>query len=64
MKLKLPPKDIYKAGDLLTREVDNKPVLVVSVREGYYITELQLLIDGKTQWFRDIEVIAQFLTIS
>jgi len=64
MKLKLPPKDTYKAGDLLKREVDNKPALVVEVCEGYYTTELQLLVDGKTQWLQDIEVIAKYLTTS
>jgi len=67
MKLKLSPKDTYKVGDLLTRETDNKPALVVSMREGNYIAEvqeIQLLIDGKTQWFRDVEVIAKYLTTS
>jgi|TARA_R100001480_G_scaffold81044_1_gene90205 Iap family predicted aminopeptidase len=67
MKLKLSPKDTFKVGDLLTRETDNKPALVVSMREGNYIAEvqeIQLLIDGKTQWFRDVEVIAKYLTTS
>jgi len=67
MKLKLTPKDTFKVGDLLTRETDNKPALVVSMREGNYIAEvqeIQLLIDGKTQWFRDVEVIAKYLTTS
>ena len=67
MKLKLSPKDTFKVGDLLTRETDNKPALVVSMREGIYIAEvqeIQLLIDGKTQWFRDVEVIAKYLTTS
>jgi len=68
MKLNLPQKRQYKPGELLKRERDNKLALVVSVEEKSEhrrrVFYLELLIDGQRQRLRDVEVIANFLTVS